>query len=236
MGKLNHGPSSRATGKAGAWVYQQYEGMQVFREYQPNVKNPQTDKQTMNRASFKLSSQLLSQFKNVIVERLAKVSIYTRQRRAIAINRIMSVISKSDPEVPTTLVSEVVNAINAASVSGLAAPAITTVSNEHSVIAADGDTVVMTTADYDADSQLIGLKTETYASTGTAKTVTPTTGFKSSVLMAVAYHALTEQGRATLDNLTFDHHTSEFGVYINRAIAAGDIEITNMGGNVIIAS
>ena len=56
MGKLNHGPSTRAVGKAGAWVYQQYEGMQVFKEYNPNIKNPQTSKQVLNRAKFKVSS------------------------------------------------------------------------------------------------------------------------------------------------------------------------------------
>lgn len=236
MARQNHGPLSRAKGKLGGVVYQQYEGMQIAREYQPVVKNPQTAAQTENRAAFKLASQLLAQFKNVIVERLAKTSIYTRKRRGIAVNRIISVISKSDPEMPTALVDSVINAINEASVSGLAAPAITTVSNTHSIVATNADTVIMSKADYDADGKLIDLTTESYTSDGTAKTVTPATGFKSSVLMAVAFHALTVQGRATLENLAFDHHSSEFGVLIDRAIAAGDVEITNMSGNTIISA
>lgn len=236
MARQNHGPLSRAKGKLGGVVYQQYEGMQISREYQPVVKNPQTDLQTQNRAAFKLSSQLLAQFKNVIVERLAKTSIYTRKRRATAVNRIMRVISKSDPEMPTALVNDVINSINEASVSSLAAPAITTVSNEHSVVAANDDSVIITKADYNAEGKLINLSTETYTSDGTAKRATPSVGFKSSVLMAVAFHALTEQGRATLENLNFDNSTSEYSVIIDRGVAAGDIEITNMSGNVIVAA
>lgn len=235
MARQNHGPLSRAKGKLGGVVYQQYEGMQIAREYQPVVKNPQTASQTENRAAFKLASQLLSQFKNVIVERLAKTSIYIRKRRGIAVNRIMSVVAKSDPDMPTALVDSVVNTINEASISGLAAPAITTVSKTHSIVAESSDTVVMTKADYDIDGKLMDLTTESYTSDGTAKVVTPAVGFTSSILMAVSFHALTAQGRATLENLSFDQRNSEFGVIINRAVAAGDVEITNMSGNVIIA-
>lgn len=234
MARQNHGPLSRAKGKLGGVVYQQYEGMQISREYQPVVKNPQTEKQMLNRASFKLASQILAEFKNVIVERLAKTSIYTRKRRGIAINRIMSVVSTSDPEYPAAVVNQVVAAINEASVSGLAAPAITTVSNEHSIVAANGDTVVYNKADYDSNGTLIDLHNEVYTSSGTAKTVAPASGYDSSIVMAVAFHATTEQGRATLANLTVDRNTQEFNVSIERAVAAGDVEITNMGSNVII--
>lgn len=234
MARQNHGPLSRAKGKLGGVVYQQYEGMQIAREYQPVVKNPQTEKQMLNRASFKLASQILAEFKNVIVERLAKTSIYTRKRRGIAINRIMSVVSVADPEYPAAVVDQVVNAINEASISGLAAPAITTVSNNHSIVAADGDTVVYNKADYDNNGKLIDLESAIYTSDGTAKTVTPAQGYDSSVVMAVAFRATTEDGRATLDNLTLDRHASEFNVGIERAVAAGDVEITNMSSNVVL--
>lgn len=234
MARQNHGPLSRAKGKIGGVVYQQYEGMQISREYQPVVKNPQTEKQMLNRASFKLASQILAEFKNVIVERLAKTSIYTRKRRGIAINRIMSVVSVSDPEYPAAVVEQVVNAINEASISGLAAPAITTVSNTHSIVAAEGDTVVYNKADYDDNGKLIDLESEIYTSAGTAKIVNPVQGYDSSIVMAVAFHATTEDGRATLNNLTIDRNTSEFNVAIERAVAAGDVEITNMSSNVVL--
>lgn len=63
--KLN-GILGKASGKLGSAVFATQGGQQVVRQYQPNVKNPNTEAQTMQRARFKLMTQLSSAYANVI--------------------------------------------------------------------------------------------------------------------------------------------------------------------------
>lgn len=63
--KLN-GILGKASGKLGSAVFATQGGQQVVRQYQPNVKNPNTEAQTMQRARFKLMTQLSSSYANVI--------------------------------------------------------------------------------------------------------------------------------------------------------------------------
>lgn len=58
---LGHG-----RGKLGAAVFSSTNGQQVVRQYQPNVKNPNTVAQTMQRARFKLMTQIASSMAPVI--------------------------------------------------------------------------------------------------------------------------------------------------------------------------
>lgn len=226
MARQNHGPLSRAKGKLGGVVYQQYEGMQISREYQPVVKNPQTTKQTENRAKFKLSSQIVAQFKDVLNVRLSSLSIYTRIRRASSVNAIYNVIDVTTPESPAILVADVQNAINAKSVSAIAAPVVTTSSGEFSIVAEAGDTCFYTAASYNSDGKVVQIESDSFESDGTAKTVTPADRFATAVVMAVSVRATTEAGRATISNLNAEGNT--LSVEISRSIAAGDIEVTNM--------
>lgn len=53
-------------GKLGAAVFSSTNGQQVVRQYQPNVKNPNTVAQTMQRARFKLMTQIASSYAPVI--------------------------------------------------------------------------------------------------------------------------------------------------------------------------
>lgn len=226
MARQNHGPLSRAKGKLGGVVYQQYEGMQISREYQPVVKNPQTTKQTENRAKFKLSSQITAEFAEVINARLAKLSIYTRKRRGAAVNAIYSVIDTSTPDVPQAVIASAVAAINEKSVSGVAGPAVTASNGEYNIIATSGDRVVYVVCSYDANGKLIAKTTESYLSAGTAKVVTPDANADGSVLMVVSLIPTTEDGAATISNLTFEK--TAFSNTIARAISAGDIDVSNM--------
>lgn len=226
MARQNHGPLSRAKGKLGGVVYQQYEGMQISREYQPVVKNPQTTKQVENRAKFKLSSQITAQFAEVINARLAKLSIYTRKRRAASVNAIFAVINTTSPNTPSTAISDIVAALNEKSVSGTTGPAITKEGGAFSIVAPDDTTVVYVACGYDADGKLIAKESESYDSDGTAKTVTPDEDASNSVLMAVTLIPTTEAGRATISNVTLS--SGEYSNAISRAIAEGDIEISNI--------
>lgn len=58
MSKLNGGLFSKSRGKVAGVVTQQYDGLQVAKEYQPVVKNPRTQSQTDSRMKFKLASQI----------------------------------------------------------------------------------------------------------------------------------------------------------------------------------
>ena len=235
MARQNHGPLTKAKGKIGGVVYQQYEGMQVSREYQPVVKNPQTSKQTENRAKFKLSSQIVAQFKDVLMVRLAPLSSYNRVKRGSALRTIYSIVHHTQPGTEYALVSDVATAINASQICGVPAPAITTVSNRHNIVAENGDTVTINQADYNVDGELILLNKEVYTSDGTAKEVTPATGYKTSVVMAVGYHALTEAGRAIISNIFNDSDNNSLSIMVERGVTTGDIEVTNLGANIIVA-
>lgn len=235
MARQNHGPLSRAKGKLGGVVYQQYEGMQIAREYQPVVKNPQTDPQTKNRARFKLSSQVIAQFKDVFMLRLTKLSNYTRIRRGAALRAIFEVTTGPSPESVNALVDAAVANINAKSVSGIAGPAITTVTGTHSVVAPNGATVIATTVDYDDAGFVIGIASEKYVSDGTAKVFTPTTDYKNSVIMTAYMIPTTEEGRASIGNAGFNADNDGWDAFITRLVAQGDADISNMTANVITA-
>lgn len=229
MARQNHGPLSRAKGKLGGVVFQQYEGMQISREYQPNVKNPQSTKQVENRAKFKLSSQLVAQFSEIFNTRLAKLSIYTRTRRAASVNAIYNVITTTNPSTPQALVSAVVSAVNAKSATTLAAPAIveggTNVAN---VTAPSGQNVTIVTAIYDKNTgKIISRSVENFTSSGFAKEVTIDSSNRS-VVMAVATKANTEAGRATISNV--DSIDDGWKNVIIRGVAEGDLDVTNLAG------
>lgn len=86
---MNAGLASKAKGKAGAYVFQQYEGMLIAKEYQPNVKNPNTAAQIANRARFKLTSQLVALLKPILLPpALRYVSNYERIARGYLVKGI----------------------------------------------------------------------------------------------------------------------------------------------------
>lgn len=234
MARQNHGPLSRAKGKLGGVVYQQYEGMQIAREYQPVVKNPQTNKQTNNRAKFKLSSQLVAQFKEVFSARLGKLSIYERMRRAAAVNAIYGVIDDGSPSTPDVLITSVVGAINAKNVSSIAAPALNVSNNTLSIEMGEGFTVLYTLCAYDkTKGELIGAFTESYEAVATPHPVSLVSNTRNTV-MAVAFRALTDAGRATISNIT--SNGTGWKNEIARSVIAGDVEVSSMSGVIVTSN
>lgn len=234
MARQNHGPLSRAKGKLGGVVYQQYEGMQISREYQPVVKNPQTTKQVENRAKFKMASQIVAEFSEVLNARLSNLSIYTRMRRGSAVNAIYGVIDTTTPQNPQALVNDVTSAINAKSVSGISNITLNDVSLRFELVVPTGYTVIYTQCGYDTNGLLAKRETETYESDGTAKNV-DFLGSKTDIIMAVAVRALTDAGRATISNISVGAGINGWINAISRGVAAGDIEISNMASNIHVA-
>lgn len=99
MGKLNHGPNSKAKGKAGAFVYQQYEGLQVFKEYQPTVKNPNAPGQVATRTRFSLASKTNAMLFPWLSPIMKSVGIaYERFQRGNMLKKLMGVITYDDVE------------------------------------------------------------------------------------------------------------------------------------------
>lgn len=98
MARLNGGLYSKLKGKLAGTVFQQYEGMNVVKEYQPTVKNPNTDAQVQSRARFKATSQKIALFSEVLLIAGAKVSSYTRRIRAALVQKVMAVSIWDDEE------------------------------------------------------------------------------------------------------------------------------------------
>lgn len=229
MGKLNHGPSSRAVGKAGAWVYQQYEGMQVFREYQPNIKNPQTAKQTENRSNFKLASQTVGVFKEVINTRLAKFSIYTRIRRGAAVEAIKRKITWDGDHTSTLLFTDAIAALNSKALTEYGAPAVVATNSQFQVTAPAESNIIGVIAGFDSDGNYIGRKLVTGTGTSSAVNFSIPADFNAAKAMFVYTVANTEEGRAIYDNVT-DPGASLF-VDVQRLVNSGDIEVSDIAGS-----
>lgn len=228
MARQNHGPLSRAKGKLGGVVYQQYEGMQISREYQPVVKNPQTAKQTANRAKFKTASQIVAQFSEVLNVRFAKLSIYTRVRRGAAVNVIFKGVTENGSLYESSFIN-ILNGLNAKSMATTEAPAVASgANNTVNITATAGDVVTYIGASYDGNGKLISREVETYTSDGTAKEVTPEAGAETFAVMAVSARATTEAGRATLSNI--EGVNEGFTLEVSRSVAAGDVEISDIAG------
>lgn len=228
MAKLNHVLFGQAKGKVGGMVLQHYEGMNIAREKPISVKNPQSTKQTGQRAKFKSASQIVAQFNEVLNIRLAKTSIYVRKRRGIAISAILNAV-ELEPTSAFALFENVLNSINEKSMSSIEAPVMGAgTGNDLTITATSGDVVTYVTANYDDDGMLINRVVETYTSDGTAKTVSPDANADTCAIMVVATRATTEAGRATLGNILGNNN--EFLLNISRAVASGDVEISDTVG------
>lgn len=231
MARQNHGPLSRAKGKLGGVVYQQYEGMQISREYQPVVKNPQSEKQVINRAKFKLASQLVAQFKEVFNTRLSKLSIYTRMRRAAAVNAIYNTVDDGTPDNMQVVIDNVVASINAKSTSAKSAPNFNYADSELRIDAPNGDTVLYVICSYDAEKgEITSRVVDSFESDGTA-TLVASQDLNRQIAMAVALTIITENGRASISNITATANTWQNE--IARSVAAGDIEVSNMSAYIV---
>ena len=228
MARLNHVLFGQAKGKVGGMVLQRYEGMNIAREKPISVKNPQTTKQTEQRAKFKLASQFVGIFSEIINTRLSPMSIYTRTRRAEAIKAIISsaTMSGNTPDSAVISLTNAVAAINAKSMSEYAAPTIANGDRTYQVTAPAGTTIIGVITSYDTNGDLVDRKIVSASGTGAAVNFTYLTEGTTQSAIFLYTVALTEEGRASLDNIAVGDRNYE--VVINRAVAAGDISVSNM--------
>lgn len=228
MARQNHGPLSRAKGKLGGVVYQQYEGMQIAREYQPVVKNPQSEKQVENRAKFKNASQMLALFKEAINLRLAKSSIYTRSRRATAVKILYRVATISSEDSAIITFDDAVSAINGKIMTELSAPTVSHASTNFSVTAPADSLIVGCIVGFDADGNFKSRKIVEATSEGSAITFPDLTDVTSQRAMFLYTIASTEEGRALYENIYSDN--TDLFVDIVRLTSNGDMEVSDIAG------
>lgn len=228
MARQNHGPLSRAKGKLGGVVYQQYEGMQIAREYQPNVKNPQSEKQVENRADFKLASQTVAIFKEVINARLGKLSIYTRTRRGAALEALKRITTTDANDGRMIVFDQAVAAINAKSLTEYSAPTLTPSAGAIGVTAPTDSVILGVIAGFDSNGDFVGRKVVSETGTGASVDIRIPDDYDTAKAMFVYTLATDEEGRAIYDNIT-DPEVAlrlDFG----RLVSAGDVAISDIAG------
>lgn len=228
MARQNHGPLSRAKGKLGGVVYQQYEGMQISREYQPNVKNPQSEKQVENRADFKLASQAVAMFKEVFNARLGKLSIYTRTRRGAAVNALKRIATTGGDEIRVIPFSQAVSAINARSLTEYGAPTVTASNGAISVTAPADSHIIGVIAGFDSNQQYIGRKVVTATGTAAAQSFTIPADYVASKSMFLYTVAPEEEGKAFFENI-YDP-AGALRLDFGRLVATGDLAVSDIAG------
>lgn len=233
MARQNHGPLSRAKGKLGGVVYQQYEGMQISREYQPNVKNPQSEKQVINRADFKLASQTVAMFKEVFNARLGKISIYTRTRRGVALETLKRIATDDGNNGRQINFTDAVSAINARSLTEYGAPTVTNNAGTLEVNAPADSQILGVIAGFDASGNYIGRKFVTGNGGAITSGFPIPSDFVNSKSMFVYMITPEEEGRAIFDNISDPDDVLRLD--IARLIAAGDLAISDITGITVTA-
>lgn len=228
MARQNHGPLSRAKGKIGGVVYQQYEGMQISREYQPVVKNPQTEAQVTNRADFKLASQTVAMFKEIINARLGKLSIYTRIRRGAALEALKRIVKADGENTREIIFTEAVAALNAKSLTEYTAPTVSQSSGTIKVTAPAEAVILGVIAGFDSASNYVGRKVVSATSDGSDVSFSIPGDYNFAKAMFVYSVATEEAGRAIYDNI--NDPEAALRLDVARLVSSGDAEISDIAG------
>lgn len=227
MAKFNGGIYSKLKGKLAGVVFQQYEGLQIGKEYQPNVKNPDTARQVENRAKFKLASQVVAVYQDIMLLAAANVSPYVRMIRGALVRAIRSAAEYETGEasISTSALESAVNVLHFNT--PVAKPTIAGSDISSATITATvGDTVRYTIVAADLNGAIIGSDTRTFTATATPQQVlAPITSGTPSYyrIAAVAMRTTTEEGNAQYGNL-IDISV----INVTYAVRSGNMDTSNM--------
>lgn len=226
MARLNGGVYSKLKGKIAGTVFQQYEGMNVVKEYQPNVKNPQTTAQMESRAKFKASSQFISAFAVPLLLAALELAPYPRYRRGELVKRLYRIaeINRGIAELPELEVLGVLATLNFNP--RVHEPVITATSpNDITISGTSGDTAVYTIVAISSTGVVFGTDTKVVTLTDqpTSVPLPRVPGEPAEYrIMATCSRAVTENGSAWLTQLS-----NLQTVNIERSANAGDIMVSN---------
>lgn len=233
MAKFNGGIFSKLKGKLAGVVFQQYEGMQVGKEYQPNVKNPNTDKQIAVRAAFKLASQLMAIYEYIMLPAAAKVSTYARMVRGRVVATLRYAIGTDGGANPTIQLADVAAAVNTIqATTPVIAPTISGANIGEATISATVDDVVRySIVAYDESNNILGTKEVQFTATASPESIqaplTATTPHAYDI-MAVALRSSNENGNAIYGNIN-----SKYTLTVVRLVNSGDVEVSHIASATI---
>lgn len=226
MAKFNGGIYSKLKGKLAGVVFQQYEGLQVGKEYQPNVKNPGTAPQVENRAKFKLASQIVAVFQDTMTIAASGVSPYTRMIRGKLVAAIRAAATFAD-NAANIEIDDLPNAVNSLHLNPIVAkPTITgdTIGNA-TITATEGDVVEYTIVAVDENGGIAGSQTIRFTASATpTQVVAPLTPITPAYyrIGAVAMRATTGQGAAIFSNLV------QLSIIdVTYGVRSGDVEVSH---------
>lgn len=228
MATFNGGIFSKLKGKLAGVVFQQYEGIQVGKEYQPNVKNPNTAKQIAVRASFKLASQLMAIYEFVFLAAAAKFSAYTRMVRGKAVANLRYAIGTDGGDTPQITLEDTAAAINAIQATPpIPAPIITGESISRATITAtEGDVVRYTIVALDGGDNILGSANHQFTAIDIPESVvapiTATTPAKYDI-MAVALRSNNDSG-----NVIYNNINGKYALDVVRLVNSGDVESSHV--------
>lgn len=207
MARLNGGLMSKLKGKLAGVVFQQYEGLNVAKEYQPNVKNPSSQAQVVNRAKFKGASQMVALFGSIFGIALASISPYIRTLRGMAVKALRSAFLWNDESKKASITpTAAAAAINAIANNGLVpAPVIAGATIANLTLSAEpDDNVFYRIVAYDGSGATIGVGEESFvASSEPEHVLAPRTSGTPSgyTIAAVATRAVDGVGNPNYSNL-----------------------------------
>lgn len=198
---------SKLKGKLAGVVFQQYEGLNVAKEYQPNVKNPSSQAQVVNRAKFKGASQMVALFGSIFGIALASISPYIRTLRGMAVKALRSAFLWNDESKKASITpTAAAAAINAIANNGLVpAPVIAGATIANLTLSAEpDDNVFYRIVAYDGSGATIGVGEESFvASSEPEHVLAPRTSGTPSgyTIAAVATRAVDGVGNPNYSNL-----------------------------------
>lgn len=226
MARFNGGIFSKLKGKLAGVVFQQYEGIQVGKEYQPNVKNPSSAPQVENRAKFKLASQIVAVFQNVMTIAASGVSPYTRMIRGklVAAIRAAATFANNSASIDSDVLQNAVNSLHLNPI--VAKPTISgeTISNTK-ISATEGDIVEYTIVAVDSNGGIAGAQTTRFTATASpVQVLAPVTAETPAFyrIGAVAMRATTGEGAAIFSNLV------QLSIIdVTYGVRSGDVEVSH---------
>lgn len=229
-----YGPSGLITGKMGGGVYAIRNGVQIWRQYNPNVENPKSESQVEARAKLKLLSQLSAALKNTIAFRKQGIvsarNLFTRANYGVLSE---SVVTSNDL---TAIVSlESLNLTGGVmDLPGMATPTIS--GNAVSVslagaASADVEKVLYALYGIKDDNRLVYIGTTVVENAGTGRTFTgsiegtlPSEG--QMIVYAYGMKFVTEAARTMYENYKTKSSTAEASLKVVKTLSEGDVALS----------
>ena len=218
---------SKLKGKLAGVVFQQYEGLNIAKEYQPNVKNPNTESQVQSRAKFKAVSQRIAVFADVLLLAAGKVSSYLRTIRG-ALVRVTLPTVNFDTEENKAIIDPVsftnaVNSLNFNPIVGAPVLAGSTIASA-TISVPVNDTFRYTIVAVNASGDIVGQAT--VSGEGAAQPIQIQAPRTTETPASYEVYAVAMRQATTGSSVNYGSLSNLDSVFVTRGIANGDILVS----------